>query len=400
MTTETQLQQVHESVTELRRKLDSSLDGKISKGEFKEVQDKIEASLEAYDQKNNELVAKMAAEQNAARELKEKCDSLERQLLRVPVASATGKILSEHMKAFEKMIREDKNAPSSLSVQEMKYLRSDVGPSGGFLCPPEWIAELLKDIVEISPVRQFARKRITNSVLSMQNVRTTIVDSYWEGELADYTASQSVYEQSKIPTNKLVCRVKVSDEVLRFNHFNLEQSFNEDMRLSMAKTEGLAFISGTGVKSPQGLLTNDDVEAFNSGVANDITFDSLINIQGQLKDGYNPSYMMNRRTLAKIRQMKDGVGQYLWNPAVAAGMPSMLNGDLYISAINMPDIGVGTYPVLYGDFYMAYTIEDNLEAFMLRNPYIEDGRVVFTLTRYLGGQVVLPEAMKKLKCSV
>jgi HK97 family phage major capsid protein len=70
--------------------------------------------------------------------------------------------------------------------------------------------------------------------------------------------------------------------------------------------------------------------------------------------------------------------------------------------IDMPDIGAGLYPVAYGDFMRGYYIVDRVGMTMIRDEFTlaTSGKVRFTYTRRVGGKVVLPEAIIKLKCSV
>jgi HK97 family phage major capsid protein len=112
--------------------------------------------------------------------------------------------------------------------------------------------------------------------------------------------------------------------------------------------------------------------------------------------------LLNRTTLATIRTLKDGQGQYLWQNGLAAGLPSTINGDQYVSAIDMPNIGAGLYPVAYGDFARGYTMVDHTDTTMLRDPYTlgREGKILFIMHRRNGGKVVLAEAIKKLKISV
>jgi HK97 family phage major capsid protein len=181
--------------------------------------------------------------------------------------------------------------------------------------------------------------------------------------------------------------------------FDVEQEINNQITREFAKREGAAFIKGDGVGKPQGIVTNTDIQEVNSGVSNDITADSLIEIAGELKDGYNPAYMLNRRTLARIRTLKGGDGHYLWQPGLGQGIPNTINGLPYFSAIDLDDVAAGNIPVLLGDFGEGYNIVDSDQMSMLRDPYssASTGKVRFIARRRVGGQVVLPEAIKKLK---
>jgi len=108
---------------------------------------------------------------------------------------------------------------------------------------------------------------------------------------------------------------------------------------------------------------------------------------------------MNRRTIAEIRNLKGTNGQYLWIPSLSAGDPATIAGEPYVSAIDMPDVAPNSTPIIYGDYFRAYTIVDSVNMEVLRNDYIasNNGIVVFYFYKYTGGQVVLADALVKLQ---
>ncbi len=68
-------------------------------------------------------------------------------------------------------------------------------------------------------------------------------------------------------------------------------------------------------------------------------------------------------------KLKDGNGQYLWQPSIASGVPPTLLGYDVVIAEDMADIGAGNEPVAFGDFRQAYTIVDRIGVRVLRDPY-------------------------------
>jgi HK97 family phage major capsid protein len=68
----------------------------------------------------------------------------------------------------------------------------------------------------------------------------------------------------------------------------------------------------------------------------------------------------------------------------------------------MDDIGAGTTPIAFGDIATTYRILDRIGLSILVNPYIQatNGITRIHATRRVGGAVVQPAAMKKIKCAV
>lgn len=380
---------------------------------FKGLTDAIEAKdaagiakyneiLAEVDKKNQALVLDIKKREATEAELKESISNLEKQISRASQAGDEKKKgeLSEEMKAVTTFIR---HGEASLTAEELKYLRTDKDTDGGYLTQGEYIREIIKGITEISPMRSVARVRQTSSKSVEIPSRTGLVTASWEGEATTTGDSNSTYGLERIPMNKLMVNVPITIEELADASFNMETEINADVVESFNQKENLAFVSGTGVKQPEGFLTNASVGIRASGIADNIDIDSLILLAGDLKTGYNPVYAMNRLTIASLRTRKGGDGQYLWVAGnIAAGVPNTINGYNYVEMPDMDNIGANAYPVAFGDFRQGYLIVDRMDINMIRDPYSlkRIGKVEFTFTRRVAGQVVKAEAIKKLKCSI
>jgi len=194
---------------------------------------------------------------------------------------------------------------------------------------------------------------------------------------------------------------KVSLQVLEDNAYNLEQALIEEFSMAFAVLEGAGFISGDGVGKPEGLLTHASIPHIPSGDATLIKADAVMQLPYELKSDYarNGHYVMNRATLGTIRRLKDATsGDYLWQPGFG-GQPNLLCGYPVLECSDMPAIGAGNFPVIFGDFGRGYLIVDRIEMMVQRltEKYAEYGQVGFLARRRVAGQVVLAEAFCKLE---
>ena len=318
------------------------------------------------------------------------------------------------LKSFMKFIRygetwkepsvDGEHKASFITPQEYKLLRTDDNVQGGFLVPEDFVAEILKLITELSPIRQIARIRQTSSGELVIPTRETLVNAEFIGENATKTESNSTYGENRIKVNKLVSVVTATVEMLNDSAFNMEEEMREDVVESFAEEEGKKYVNGNSVNEPEGFMFNTSITAIPSGVANEITSDSLIQLTGELKSGQNPMFLFNRRTLATIRQLKDLQDAYVFNLDVglSKGLGPIINGSPYLSVIDMPDIAVDSFPVIFGDFRRGYTIVDGFSMTMIRDPFTFSNtcKVRFVWKRQTGAQVVLVDAFKKLKIAV
>ena len=107
---------------------------------------------------------------------------------------------------------------------------------------------------------------------------------------------------------------------------------------------------------------------------------------------------MNDSTVKAIRKLKDGNGNYIWQPSMAAGVPdTILNCPVYTSTY-VPAIAAGNKTVVFGD-YSYYWIADRQDRSFnrLNELYAVTGQVGFVATQRVDGKLILPEAVKYLQ---
>ncbi len=282
-------------------------------------------------------------------------------------------------------------------------LRSDIGELGGFLCPPEYSNELNKNIIEYSPVRRYARVKRTNSKTYKEPLRVGIPKAQRPGEARDSNNDTSKYAMNDFTPVRLTHTVGVTYDELLFNAYDLASELLMDGGEAFAVKEGEEFFSGSGVEEGLGFSTDDNVPEFETGTTT-LTFDDMINITGELKSGYNPMYMFNRRTLAYLRTLKDGSGRYLWNGPfgdAASGSPATINGYRYSSDfIDFDDFDVsGGFPILFADMMRFYQIVDRTDMTIIRDEYTrkKEGVVEFTMNKWCFGKPKIHEAGIRMK---
>jgi HK97 family phage major capsid protein len=366
--------------------------------QFRDMVDKQEAEIKKYGEASGET-------KSAIDKMNERMNQLETKLNRpaVSAASAIDAEQAERKAAFNAFLRKglDKMTP-----EQIKTMTVSNDATGGYLAPTEMLNEMLKNIVEFSPIRSVARIRTTNLRAVKIPKKTGNVSAAWVTEIGARPDSQSgfAFGLEEVPVHEMSGYVDISNQDLEDPTYNLEQELNLEFSEQFGKAEGTAFVGGNSVGKPQGILFNSSVLSVNSGAVATITADGLIDLLFAPKTAYasNGKFLLNRPTLKEVRQLKDGNGQYLWQPGLLVGKPNSILDKEYIECIDMPDEGVNTYPIAFGDFKKGYMIIDRLMMEMMRDPYTQatTGTTRFIARKRVGGQVILPEAIYKLKCSV
>lgn len=303
-------------------------------------------------------------------------------------------------RAFTAFIRRGREA---MSADEVKALRVSDDTAGGYLATPEFTSEVIKNLVEVSPVRQAARVSSTSSGSVILPKRTGAPTASWVGETEARSETAATYGQTEIPVNEAACYVDVSQQLLEDAAVNVDSEVAMDIAEEFGRLEGAAFVNGNGIKKPAGFMQAAGVDFTANGHATNLAADALISLMYAMPAFYrnNGVWMMNGTTLATVRKLKDGQGNYLWQPSYQAGQPETLLGRPAIEAVDMPDIASGEFPIAFGDFNRAFRIYDRLQLAVLRDPYSQatNGLVRFHARRRVGAAVVLAEAIRKLKMS-
>ena len=318
-------------------------------------------------------------------------------MLKRPEANLGASDIDISMKAFDKWIKKGDDA---LDEIEKKALTIGDDTSAGFLAPPEYVNELIKTITEITPFRSAARVRNTSNKSVQIPSRTATFTAQWVAEAGTRSETTGYTTNlEEIPTHEIYAEVSISNQMLEDSAFNLESEMQQEFATQFAKQEGLSFISGDAVGKPEGVLTNSSVATSVSGSASALTGDGLITLVHAIKSDYgqNGLFMFNRTTLGAIRKLKDSAGQYVFQAGMmlTAGVPNSVLGYAYVEAPDLPDVGSGTKPIIFGDFNRGYMVVDRVNLSVLRDPFTQaaTGNVKYLARRRVGGQVILPEAL-------
>ncbi len=306
-------------------------------------------------------------------------------------------------KAFVSYLR---RGVERISPDEIKALTVSTDANGGYLAPEEFGSELIKLLNEYSPIRSYARVVNISAPEIKYPRRVSGTAATWVAETDDRTESGMTFEQVTLTPFELATFTDVSNQLLEDNAYGLEGELLTDYAESFGKTEGVAFVKGTGTGQPKGIMTATGIKEVKTGVA--ATFptsnpaDVIIGMYYQIATSHaqNGAWLMNRNTLSVIRQWKDGTGRYLVLDPITAGGVMTLLGRPIVEMPDMDDIGAGKFPILFGDL-SGYRIIDRVGLSTLRDPYTlaGKGQVRFHARKRVGADVTHPDRFVKLKVS-
>ena len=307
---------------------------------------------------------------------------------------------SERKQAITKYLRQGEGA---LNPDEIKLLSVDSDPQGGYWVTSDISSQVITRVTESSPMRQRASvESISSDALEIpEDIDEAEVGWTSETGVRNETASPTIGVR-RIPVHELYAMPKSTQKLLDDARVNVEEWLSHKIASRMGVVENTAFITGDGVNQPRGILTYPagtnnpgQIEQVDSGHASQVTADGLRTLFYRLKTPYiaNAAWLMSRSTLETIAKLKDGGGDYLWEPGLKAGEPQHLLGHPIERMEDMPAVAGNALPIAFGDWRQAYTIVDRPGVRVLRDPFSAKPFVLFYTTKRTGGDVTNFEAL-------
>ena len=276
--------------------------------------------------------------------------------------------------------------------QISNVLQEGVDADGGYLVPDEYDHRLVDVLTEENIMRKLGHKIITSGEHKI-NIAATKPAAAWIEEGGALSFGDATFVQILLDAHKLHVAIKVTEELLYDNAFNLESYIIDMFGKALANAEEAAFLNGSGAGQPLGLFaaTGGGTAAISTA---SLTADDVIKLVYALKRPYrkNAKFIMNDQTIASIRQLKDNNGAYMWQPSLVAGEPDKLLGyDVYTS----PFCPAGK--IAFGD-YSYYNIGDRgTRSFkQLTELFAGNGMIGYVAKERVDGKLILPEAVQIL----
>lgn len=305
----------------------------------------------------------------------------------------TGRASDEYKKAFWQNVRM-RSVPHSI----MNALSVGTDGEGGYLVPDEYEHTLVQALEDENFFRPIANTITTSGDRKIPMV-TGHGTASWTEEKTKIKESDEQFGQETLGAYKAATTVKVSEELLYDDAFNLEAYLSQEFARRIGSLEEEAFLVGDGSGKPTGVFTSAKTGVTStSAVA--ITYDEIFDLFYSLKSAYrkNGIWICNDTTIKALRKVKDANGQYIWQPSVSAATPDMLLNRPIKTSSYAPEIETGKTPIIFGDFNYYWIADRRGRSFKkLVEIYSETDEVGFKTTERVDGKLLLPEAVMALK---
>lgn len=243
---------------------------------------------------------------------------------------------------LEKFREKDDQLADSQPGRNVKDLSGATGPTGGFLIPIESYSQLMSIAAPLSIVRPRAtiirmnRRQVSIPLLEQSEDAVTNgfpsffggIQVYWVEEGALKPESAPKFRRLTLTAHKLVGYTRAPDELLADAETSLSDFLGGPLGFpgAIAWAEDYAFLRGSGVGQPQGVVDAPATIEVTRETAATVTYTDLVNMMSAFW-GENPVWVATTSLKAKLMLMNGPSGNpsYLWGDA-QRGIPDTLLG--------------------------------------------------------------------------
>lgn len=288
---------------------------------------------------------------------------------------------------FKALVTNDKVA--------LKALSEGTPADGGYLVPDEFMAELVRDLV--NPTRMRALVRVVPMTRDVMNIPRlgSKPKVYWTAENATKTTTTADFDQKVLTVYKVAAILYASEELVEdSSDFNIVQLIIGLFSEAIGEEEDRVIIQGSGVGQPTGLTTCTIGEINCTG---NLDFDDLINLIYLLPAKYrkNATLLVSNHNIRELRKIKDLDGQYIWSPAIAPGQPETILGYPIVESEWIPGD-----EIYFGDLRLTYWLGDRRRITVTVSTEAgeawEHDQVGIRVVERIAGNCVLEAAMRRL----
>lgn len=249
----------------------------------------------------------------------------------------------------------------------------------GAVIPKTIAAKIIKKVVEISPIYAAASKYPVKGTLAIPYYDETSdrITVAWAEEFKALESHVGNFASIELSGHLAGTLAKISISLLNNSDFDLVSFVVDDMAEKIALFIEAKLLHTDDDAKVDGLKgVTIKVETAESGK---ITSDELIDLQESVIDQFQAGafWIMNRKTRAAIRKLKDNEGRYMLNADITSPFGYVLLGKPVYTSDAMPAMVDSKPAIYYGDF-------SGLAVQEIENPSIQILRELFALEHAVG----------------
>ena len=248
------------------------------------------------------------------------------------------------------------------NFEERAAMQKGTDSEGGYTVPVNMYDNIVRSLRDLSSVMEAGAAVISTAggediTVPKSNAFPTAAIVAEEGT---FGGSDSTFGVATLGAYKYGFLSTASVELLQDSAFNIEAYIASVGAEALSHAMNTHFITGTGTGQPEGVSTAAVTTGDTLTTKGVITADELVDFAYSLQRQYRPaaSWLVSDAFVLAARKLKDGNGQYLWQPGLTASQPDILVGSPVFTDAAMPALAatVDITQAVYGDLKRAYMV--------------------------------------------
>lgn len=254
--------------------------------------------------------------------------------------------------------------------------RADMAKADGAATIPTTIAnKIITKVWDICPIAARATRYNAKGTLSIPYYPATVSGATpdlamaYAAEFSELQSTSGKFTSIDLQAFLAGVLTKVSKSLVNNSQFDIVGFVVDHMAENIARWLEKECLVGTANKIT-GLAAATQIKEAAAAAA--VTADELIDLQGMVKDAFQPNacWIMAPSTRDAIRKLKDGEDRYLLAPDYREGFGYTLLGKPVFVSDNMPALGAGNKEIFYGDMSgLALKFSEDINIEVLRERF-------------------------------
>lgn len=277
-----------------------------------------------------------------------------------------------------------------------KTLQEAVDADGGILIPENLKEGVVKTSYAKNPMRALAG---ISTISQGNSLKIPVEDESnnefgtgWRSETTDTAETATAkFIEVNIPVDELYAEPWATRFMVKDVNFDLEGYISEKVSEAFTRDEAQAFLTGTGINQPTGLLngiTADVTYSTGAGIAKSDLVDMVKTLPEQYQDG--AVFMMNNATYIELANAEFTDGRSILAEDFSAPIKDTILGYPIVVYPAMDGQGtIGNQPLVFGNMSKAYHIVDHTDVGVIRDDITKKGYIKYYTWKRTGGNVLV-----------
>ena len=260
----------------------------------------------------------------------------------------------------------DSEVRNVLRQSEVRTQTAGTTTAGGFTVPTELASFIDKAMAASGPMYDSNLFTVLNTtggntfnIPTVDDTAVTAVAHTEAGAVTDDGGKDVTFGQKQLGAFAFDTEwVRWSYELANDSILNVEALLGELLGERLGRIANSKLTTGSGSSDVEGIVTNSGLgktAAATAAITADEIIDLIHSVDPQYRASASTAIMMNDSTLAAVRKLKDGNGNYLWQMGnYQAGVPQNLLGYNVVVNQAMDSLATAKKVMLFGDMSKYY----------------------------------------------